>query len=405
MQPILIVGIIIFTGFIFGEIAEKFRLPKVTGYILAGVLLNPEVFGIIPKEFPKHTGLITNIALSLITFSIGGTLFYPRIKKLGRSIICITIFEAEIAFFMVAVGFLFILPFFTNFANATMLTVFVPASILIASVASPTDPAGTLAVVHEYKAKGDVTSTIMSVAAFDDVTGIINYSVAVVIANALLLHKDFSIYNSIVTPFMIIFGAVLLGAVFGFIFNFVYSFVQREDEGVLIVLVLALLSLCFGIAYLIGVNELLATMTMGIIVVNFSSQREKIFGVLGRYAEELIFVLFFTISGMILDFKVLAGSMVVVLFFVILRTSGKVLGTFIGAHLSSASDNVKRYTAGGLIPQGGIVIGLALMIKQNPAFSQFSDFILSLTIGATIIHEFIGPISAKMALKKAGEIK
>lgn len=153
MQSILIVGIIIFTGFVFGEITTKIKLPKVTGYILAGILLNPDLFHFIPEDFIDHTSLITNISLSVITFSVGGTLLYSRIKKLGKGIFFITLFKAEFALLSVLIGFLVITPFFIHIPDATWLTIFIPISILISSLASPTDPSTTLAVVHEYKAK------------------------------------------------------------------------------------------------------------------------------------------------------------------------------------------------------------------------------------------------------------
>jgi len=404
MPSIFIVGVIIFMGFIFGEAAAKFNFPKVTGYILAGVVLNPQIIPLMPERMLDHTGIITNLALSIITFSVGGSLFYPTIKKLGKSIIYITIFEAEFAFILVAAGFLAILPFFMHSSTYSWVTVFIPASLLIACLASPTDPSATLAVAHEYKAKGEVTSTIMGVAAMDDVTGIVNYSIATVIAASLITHKAFSIYNSFVVPLYVIFGAVVLGIIFGLLFNAISEFVKRETEGVMIVLLVALLAICFGSATLIRVDELLSTMTMGIIVVNLNEQREKIFDVLQRYTEEMVFVIFFTVSGMHLNIGVLAKSFILILFFVVLRAMGKFIGTGLGAFLSNASSKVKKYTAGGLIPQGGIVVGLALMIKQDPDFSAISDLIVSLTIGATVLHEFIGPIFSRMALKKAGEI-
>jgi len=404
MQSTLIVGIIVFTGFVFGEIATKIKLPKVTGYILAGILLNPNLLTLIPKNFIDHTSFITNISLSFITFSVGGTLLYPHIKKLGKGILYITIFEAEFAFLAVVIGFLAIAPFFIHFANATWFTVFIPISLLIGSLASPTDPSATLAVVYEYKAKGDVSSTIMGVAAFDDALGIINYSLAIAIAEAFALHESFSLHSSLLKPLIVIVGAVVLGIIFGFVFDIITLFIKKETEGVFILLILGLLLLCFGIATLLGFDELLATMTMGIIVVNFNSKRDKIFKILERYTEELIFVLFFTLSGMHLDFSILSTSYILVLFFVVFRTIGKVSGAMVGASTSKSSTMVKRYTAGGLIPQGGIVIGLALMIKQNHAFDAISDVIISIIIGATIIHELIGPIFAKIALRKAGEI-
>jgi len=405
MESLLIIGVILFTGFVLGEIVSKIRLPKVTGYIIAGVLLNPELFHIIPTNFTEHTAVITNVALAFITFSVGGTLLYKKIKKLGRGMIYITFFEAELAFLAVFLGFMAIVPFFLNVPNASLFAVFIPISILLASLASPTDPSATLAIAHEYKAKGDVSSTIMGVAAFDDAIGIVNYSIAITVAGLLILHQSFSINSSIISPLYIIFGAIVLGIIFGFIFNTISWAVKRETEGTLIVVIICFLLLCFGVAKIIGVDELLATMAMGAFVVNFNKMRDKIFKILERYTEELIFVLFFTISAMHLKFSVLSTSYILILFFVVFRTIGKVAGSKLGAHLAKSSKNVKKYVAGGLIPQGGIVIGLALLLKQNNSFDQIADIIISVIIGATIIHELVGPVIAKISLKKAGEIK
>ena len=405
MKPIMTVGIILIVGFIFGELARKIKLPKVTGYILAGVFLNPQFLPIIPHDFPYHTGLITNVALTFITFSVGGTLLFSRIKKLGKSIVWITICEAQFAFLIVAVGFLIATPFLINVSDSSWLVTFIPISFLIASLASPTDPSATLAITHEYKAKGEVSSTIMGVAAFDDVLGIINYSIVVVVAAALVKHVHAGLSQVFLTSLVAVCGAVFLGALFGCVLNFVSSLIQRETEGMLIVLIFGLLSLCFGLSTIFGVDELLATMTMGVIVVNFNKKHEKVFKILERYTEELIFVLFFTLSGMHLDFAGLRNSFWLVLLFVILRTFGKVSGTIFGAIISKSSKKVRRYVAGGLLPQGGIVIGLALLMSQNPVFAEFSNIILSIIIGATVIHELLGPVIAKMTLIKAGEIK
>ena len=406
MESMLIIGIIIFTGFIIGEIVSKIKLPKITGYILAGILLNPSLFHIIPINFIEHTSVITNIALSFITFSVGGTLLYSRIKKLGKGIISITIFEAEFAFLAVFLGLLAITPFFIDRAGgATSIAILIPLCLLLGSLASPTDPSATLAVSHEYKAKGDVSSTIMGVAAFDDAMGIVNYSLAIAIGSIFVLNQNFNIISSLTSPLFTIFGAIVLGILFGFLFNGITLVFKKETEGGFIVIILCLLLLCFGLATVIGVDELLATMVMGAIVVNFNPLRENIFKILERYTEELIFVLFFTLSGMHLNFSVLNTSLLLIVFFVIFRIIGKISGTMIGATIAKSPPKIKKYVAGGLIPQGGIVIGLALLIKQNTSFDQIADVIISVIIGATIIHEFIGPVISKISLKKAGEIK
>lgn len=403
MSPVFLIGIIVSTGFAVGELAQKLRLPKVTGFILAGILLNPGVLGIVPADFTQHTSVVTNIALSFITFSVGGTLLFSRVRKLGKEILLITLCEGEFAFLVTAGGILLVAPLLLHDGSDWVAT-YIPGALLIGCLASPTDPSATLAVVHEYKARGRVTSMIMGVAAFDDVLGIINYSVVVAVAQTLVAGQGFGFVSAVGAAVTNIVGAVLLGAAFGFAFNVVTRVLDRETEGALIVLVLATLTLCFGVALLIAVDELLATMTMGMVVVNFNALKEKVFKILERYTEELIFVLFFTLSGMHLDFSVLARNLLLVVAFVILRTLGKVSGAMTGAIAGGSSRKVRRYVAGGLIPQGGIVVGLALLMHQNPAFDGIASVVISVIIGATVIHELLGPVISKAAIKAAGEI-
>ena len=405
MGSILIVGVILFVGFVCGELAKLAKLPKVTGYILAGILLNPNICRFIPPNFPEHTDLITNIALAFIVFSVGGTLLYSKIKKLGKIILSITLLEAELAFIAVALIFIAVAHFFIQIPGASFVNIFVPMGLLIASLAAPTDPSATLAVIHEYKARGPVSSTIMGIAAFDDILGIINYSLAVVAATVLIQHASLTVDALVINPVVLIAGSILLGGIFGIILNMTTRLIERETEGMLIVLIFGLISLCFGFASLLKLDELLAVVSMGAVVVNFNYLHEKIFNMLERYTEELIFVLFFTISGMHLNFSVIAGNWTLIVLFVLFRSIGKYLGVAAGGHLSRAPLKIKKYVAGGLIPQGGIVIGLALLIQQNSAFSSFSEILLNIVIGATVIHELVGPVIAKVSITKAGEIK
>jgi Kef-type K+ transport system membrane component KefB len=403
VEPTLIIGIIIFTGFIVGELCTHLGLPKVTGYILAGVILNPNLTHFIPETFVEHTALITNIGLSFITFSVGGTLLFSKIRSQGKSIIFITLFEAEFAFLFVAVFFILLRPVVVFRPELTLVSFFIPLALLLASLASPTDPSATLAVVHECQAKGEVTSTIMGVAAFDDILGIINYGLAASIAGLCILHQPLGVY-SIAHPFIKILGSFIGGCLFGFFLNILTKIIRKETEGVLIALIISLLSLCYGLARMFGADELLSTMTMGVVVVNYNIKKENIFRILERYTEELIFVFFFTVSAMHFNFSVLVSNYKVILIFIVFRAIGKFSGTIVGSKISKSSLSVQKFTVGGLIPQGGIVIGIALVIKQNPVFNSISDIILNVIIGATIIHEILGPVISKFTLKKAGEI-
>ena len=403
-MELLIVGVIILTGFVSGSIVKQIGLPKVTGYILAGIILNPRLFNIIPATLIQNDKLVTNISLAFITFSVGGTIIFHSLKLMGKKILDITFFEAEFAFIFVILGMILISPFFIHLKGESLLTTFIPLGLLMGAMASPTDPSATLAIVHEYEAKGEVSSTIMGVAAFDDAFGIMNYSIAITIAYVLVTGERLNVLTAIGKPIFILLGTITLGAVFGWFFNIITDFLENEREGALIVAILAFLSICFGTAHVLGLDELLATMTMGVMVTNFNPLRNKIFKILERYTEELIFVVFFTLSGMHLNFSVIGKYYPIIIFFVLFRAMGKISGAIWGAHVSKASRKVKKYVAGGLIPQGGIVIGLALLVEQKPVFNDMAQILISTILGATVIHELIGPVISKITLVKAGEI-
>ncbi len=404
MESTLTFGVILATGFLAAEAMVSLGFPKVTGYILAGILLNPKLNSLIPGTVVTQSSVITNFSLAFITFSVGGSLLWPQLKRLGKSIVAITIFEAEFAALTILLSFVLLGPFLFP-GHHPMTTWILPLALLMGALGSPTDPSATLAVVHQYKAKGPVTDTILGVTAFDDVAGILNYSFASVIALVLVSGKGFSLGGSIGRPLVTIFGAIGLGATFGALLVLISRYVMRKDtEGALIVLIFGMLGLCFGLAKHLELDELLATMSMGMVVINASKRGPKIFAMLERYTEELVFVLFFTISGMLLDVKVLLHAWPLALLFVVARAAGKLLGTITGAHISKAPAQVKKYAFGGLIPQGGIVIGLALLISDHPGFKTFSHVILSVVLGATVLHELLGPIASKFALNKAGEL-
>lgn len=403
MDTILIYGIVLIGGYIAGLLSQKIGLPKVTGYLLVGIVLNPQLTAFIPGSFINSTDLVTNISLAFITFSVGGTLKIEKLKKTGKMILTLTIFEAEFAFLLVAVGFYLLFPYMGISSDIAIYAL--PFGLLLGALACPTDPSAALAVTHEYKAKGEVSSTILGVAAFDDILGILNYSILIVLAGTMMSGETFSFQKALMEPLYVIGGSVVLGSAIGLIFNMITKISNKLTNGVLILMTFGFLMTGFGVAGLLKVDELLTTMMMGIIVANFNTQEERIFKILEGYTEELIFVLFFVISSMHLNFQVISNSYWLILAFIALRAAGKFLGTYVGSSLIKAPSKVKKYTFGGLLPQGGIVIGLALMIKQTGNFAPVADLIISVVIGATIIHEIIGPVLSKLFLIKAGEIK
>jgi Kef-type K+ transport system membrane component KefB len=402
MNLLLETGIVVIVGFLFGEIASIIKLPKISGYIIAGILLIPELTHILPEGYADKTSPLINIALSFITFSIGGSLSISKIRSSGKLILFSTLSEALFAYFFTCV-FIFVWGYFI-LDQFSSWNIALAVSLLLASLAAPTDPSATLAVRNEYHAKGAVSLTILGIAAFDDIMGIILYTLTFTVAKLLLGSDGASITDSLQELTINIGGAILLGIAFGLVFNLFVRLFQKEKEGALIVVITGMLLLCYGSAKLLQIDELLSTMTLGAVVVNFNVKQATIFKIIERYTDELIFVVFFTLSGLHLDISVLSSGILLIAIYIIGRGLGKYSGIFVATSILKAPSKIKKYTAGGLFPQGGIVIGLALLLSKEEAFSKYSTLIIGIVIGAAVIHEIFGPLIAKYSLYKAGEI-
>ncbi|MFO8233820.1 MAG: cation:proton antiporter [Bacteroidales bacterium] len=251
------------------------NLPKITGYIIAGILLSPPIAPFVPESFVDHTKIVTNISLSIITFSVGGSLLISKIKNQGKQILRITLGESSLAFLFVIFGFILLSPFILKIDDATYMTVYIPFSLMLGSLAAPTDPTATLAVAHEYKAKGKVISSIMGVAAFDDAMGILLYSIAIAFADSFVSPEHIGIGSVTLEIVRQIFGAFLIGGVIGFIFNKVTQLLSDSSEGMIIVIIVGFLALSFGISAYFEVDKLLAIMFMGFIVVNLNKKQHS----------------------------------------------------------------------------------------------------------------------------------
>ncbi|MCK5130900.1 MAG: cation:proton antiporter [Candidatus Sabulitectum sp.] len=398
-EAVFIIGTLFFTGFIAGRVASRFGLPAVTGYILAGVLLNPQVSGIISPSFVNSSDLVTTMTLSIITFSVGASLYLPRIKKVGKTIGVVALFEAQFANLFIALGFALLIPILVP----EMAQYAIPIALLFGALGSPTDPSATLAVAHQFKCDGPVTRTVMGVAAMDDGIGMLNYSIAAATAVILIAHNSFTA-GSVLSPLLRIGSSLVIGALIGSLFALLEKKMNIRSTSQMLALLLGSLYSCYGVSVLLNADPLLAVMTLGFVVVNAGEWCRQIPDKVSGSIEEIVFILFFTVSGMKLDFGVLKSSALLVLLFVILRVSGKFAGTHIGARLTSAPNPVRKYTAFCLVPQGGIVIGLALVLHSMPAFQPFADTLVSVILGTVVINELIGPLLSKWALKKAGEI-
>ncbi len=403
MNVILSIGILIFAGYILGELAEWVKLPKISGYILTGILLNPNLVGIMSSEFVSHTDPLLSISLAVITFSIGGSLSKGKLQSTGKQILLLTVLESLFAFIAVFVVLFLCLSYVFHIFDSIMVSLAI--SLVLASLAAPTDPSATLAVIHEYNAKGKVSSSMLEIAAFDDIVGIIIYTLITAFAAFFLGKADLNFGRTFLDLLKDIGGAIGVGVATGLIFNLATKLFNRQNEGTLIVLTFGLILLSYGISDVLGFDALLSTIALGAVVVNFNPIADKIFKLIERYTDELIFVVFFTLSGLHLDLSSITGSYMLIILYILSRAIGKFAGIYTGSKWIEADPAIKKFTAGGLIPQGGIVIGLALMLANDPMYKEAASLIMGVVIGAALIHEIIGPVISRFSLKKVGEIK
>jgi len=402
---ILYIGAILLVGFFLSLLVHKLGFPKIMGYLVAGLLLNPELVNFIPHDFNLTTEPITNFCLAFITFEIGSSFSLSELKTTGRKYFKLAFFESFGAFILVFAVF-FTLSYFYFPVSNQGLAILVAFSILLASLAAPTDPSATLAVIHEYKAKGPVTNSILGAAAFDDIITLILFSFSFSISRALVGTDELSVISIIYKITYQIIGAVLTGFIIGFVFNKVIEIFKIDEKKSLIILFIGFLALTFGLSTFLKFDELFSTLTLGFVIRNFNKKQVKILDITESGMEELIFLIFFVLSAMHFDFDGFQLKLILLIFaFMLSRAFGKYLGMYIGTRKLKMPKAVQQYAFGGLIPQGGIVLGLALMISKEPEFKGFANLLSGIIMGATILHEFIGPFIAKKVLKSVGELK
>lgn len=404
MNLILAVGILVIAGFFGGLVAKRIRYPRISGYIIVGMLLSPSILNVIPSQLIREDlSVITDIVLGVIAYLIGGSLSIERLKKLGKNIVTIAPFEALGAWIFVTLLILSLGHFVIKFdiSNPNFYQTYLPMAIIIGAISSATAPAAILAIIHEYRAKGTLTTTLLGVVALDDAFAIISFAIATSIAAVLIIGVEaLSLYQMFIVPMFDVVGSLLLGAGFGF--TLVYMSRFSKTRKTLLVTVLGMIMLSIGTAKFLGISSLLANMAMGFVIVNKMRPSEKMFAVISDI-EDVIFAVFFTLAGAHFDLGVVKTAGILALLIVIGRFSGKFVGARIGATISQAPTVVRKYLGFALLPKAGVTIGLVLLTQQNSAFSIIGSIMVNAILASVIINELIAPPLTKYALFKAGE--
>ncbi len=396
MQTLFYIGTIFVLGSLMEWLSPKVGLPKVVGYLLLGLVIGPEILGIIPEHFIQDTHIIIDLSLSLIAVLVGANLKYSTLKGMGKQIVSITFFEASFAFLFVSIG-LYLLSGFLGFPTEKSLTI----SILFGGLASATAPAATIAIVHELKAKGNLTSTLLAVVASDDALALIFFTFALTLGSVFLGNGDFS-FTSLIDMFRI----VTLSAVVGMTGAFISVMIDKlfaHHKGMETISTIGMVFIVFSLSTYWQLEPLLATLVMGVMMTNISNDFKLVEEEIDNHLEEIIFMLFFILSAMHMDLASLDTMYFVVVAYILFRFLGKLYGAWLGSKITKAEKNVQNYLGFGLFPQAGVAIGLTLSLQDQSGFESIAPFILNVIIATTVVHEFVGPIFIKYILRKSGE--
>lgn len=395
MGGLLLVSIIVILGYTLGKVFNKLRLPRVLGYLVAGVLLGCSISNILREDFLTEMNFIVDLTLGIVGFIIGNELRLSIFKKVSKGIITIILAESFGAFIVVTLAVL-------------LLTRRIDLALLLGAIAPASAPAGTLAVLQEYKAKGQLTTALQAVVGLDDGLGIIIFAFAAsVVKLTLFSQESANILFAVLNPLKEITGSIILGIVLGLIFAYFAKKIRTKEE--ILIVTLGALLLCTGLCNWLHFSVILSTLVLGMTVANtalFTSRR------ISNVVEEVtppLYVVFFVLAGAHLNIRLLPQLGLLGLIYIVARSAGLMGGSYLGAAVSRSPAIIRKYLGFGILSQAGVAIGLSLLVSSEfasfgEAGKEVATIIISTIAATTIIFELIGPITTKFAISRAHEI-
>ena len=401
--PLLAVGLLLILGYWGGRAANLIKLPRVSGYLAIGILLSPSTFNILDRQLVNEDlYVVTEMALAIIAYTIGGSLIIQELKRLGGMILWVTISQAVGALLLTTVVLVHTLPFITNLRGPEydLLRTYLPMALVIGAISVATAPGAVIAIVSELKARGPFTSTLLGVIAIDDGLAIIFFALAGTAAHFMIDPSSVSWMQMMGGAFSEIAFSVLLGIVAGAALKFMARLVRRREA--LLMVILGVIFVTTGIASVFKLSALLANMIVGFIIVNFEARHHDFFLVIEQI-EEPLYGLFFGLAGTCMDLRILRFTGLLAIMIMATRITGKQLGTWIAAKHFGAPQNVRRYLGLGLLPKAGVTVGLVLIAREIFRVPEVATILVNAVIGSVILNELIAPPLVKYALVKTGE--
>lgn len=385
---ILELAVMLLSAFLLSRLTKRLKLPNVTAYIVAGILIGPCGLKWIDEAMVESMGFVTDVALSFIAFGVGRYFKWETLKKSGARVLIVTALESLTAAAAI---------------SAVMLLVFhLPLSfaLLLGAVGAATAPASTLMTIRQYKAKGHFVDTILQVVALDDAVALLAFSVCATVSQ-IAGSAGRADAASILLPIACNIAAVALGAGMAFLLKWGERRVTSRYNRLLMVVIL-LLTLS-GLCAAVDISPLLACMALGMVHANISRKGEALFKAVERFTPPVL-TFFFVVSGMRLNVPALKTAGVIGVSYFFVRILGKYAGAAAGALLTDEDKSVRRYLGLALVPQAGVSIGLAAL-GERMLPPEMGSLLNTIVLSSAVLYEIAGPGLAKLALHLAGALK
>jgi len=409
MLSLLSLSVAILAGLLMTRVFKPLRLPAVTSYLVAGVLIGPYILGQIgidglgftTQDSLDKLALVSEVALAFIAFSIGSEFRLSALKKTGRQAFVIGVFQALAATIVVVAALLVLHIFFPE-------KISLPQVLTLGAIATATAPAATLMVVREYKAKGEMTSLLLPIVALDDAVGLIVFAILFGVSKT-IESGEVELLSVILNPLIEIVCSLGLGALMGWIltqlekmFN---SNTNRLNMTIALVFMTAALSMIevdLGSVKL-GFSSLLTCMMLGTVFCNMCPLSEEVMESSDQWTRPLL-ALFFVISGAQLELSVFTDLFVVLIgvVYVLSRCVGKYYGARFSAQITHCPPLVSKELGIALFPQAGVALGMCTLAME---LGTAGSLIRNITLFAILIYELVGPMLTRDALIRAGDIK
>lgn len=407
-MTLLSVSFALLAGLLFTRVFKKFKLPSVTAYLIAGVLIGPYCLGALNIEGLGFTSmasvsnlaLISEVALGFIAFSIGNEFRLEELKQTGKQALIIGIFQALLATLFVDLALYTLHLWMPNKLSLSQV-------ITLGAIATATAPAATLMVVRQYKAKGALTSLLLPIVALDDAVGLIVFAVSFGIAKT-LSSGVIDFVSIFVNPIIEIVASLLLGAMMGWLLTELEKLFNSNTNRLNMTIAFVLMTVSFSMMDFhignihVSFSSLLVCMMLGTVFCNLCPLSNDLMSACDKWTSPL-FALFFVISGAELELNVFMDMAIVIIgiVYIIFRCLGKYYGSYLSAKATNCNDNICKYLGITLFPQAGVALGMCTTAMQ---LGDAGNLIRNITLFAVLIYELFGPLFTKWALTKAGDI-